>query len=247
MGVILDQPTGYVFGEGQAGNYDFTIAENSLVDCLDIVFDSKHGLGTALPSTQPDQSQAGAGPRRAGIATYLSRLLRRSRRMDSAEPLGAGPPIRTEPRISVVAHLRSRGDTPAGPDGWAGLPGSGLAVEGVLISVFPSSVTASLSYQTLSADGSLSGRVRGGVYCGTRGQNTPVSGIVVHADAAIVSEFSVSVEGCFVDGSRCGPMPEGVLCRSNSGSPLEALRVALDRGRRPPGLHTLLRDGATTN
>ncbi len=252
LGEELEQPTGYVFGSGAGTAYDYAIAEDAFAECLKTVFDRQAGLATAVPKPAPHVPPAApAVPtettrRRATLADSLLALFRgrRSQRPTRGSAVAGGRDVNSPATqaltLLVIAHVQTRGDTPADPDGWAGAPGSGLALEGFQIGVTPERLASGLTYQAILPDASTSARVEAGRYCGTRGQNIPILGLVMHADARIAAAASITIEARFLDGSHFGPSPAGVPCRSETSSPLEAFRLTVVRDTRPPGLHSLL-------
>lgn len=167
-------------------------------------------------------------PKVGGVGAYVRGLFGRHRATttrDGAVDAQAAPEL----VLSVIAHLQSLGDTAASTDGWAGVPGSGLAVEGVVICFRSPHSPGGLSYQAVRAGGSLAERVPAGAYCGTRGRNTPIHGIVLHTNDPLLGGYAVFVDACFLDGSRRDLVPAGVACSSENRSPLEALRVVVVR------------------
>lgn len=252
LGFVLKQPTGYVFGASDGDDYAFAMNEDAVRDCLRIVFDKNNGLArsalhdlpqpASVPVPVPTPSiQAPAiieTPKPSG--SFFRRLFSKYAAVKEHRSVVQIPP-NVDATIFVHAHLQTRGDTESTPDGWVGVPGSKLAIEGVTVSIEPRDWSDHLTCQLVRRDGSLSEPVRAGLYCGTRGQNAPVHGILLRADGPLMTDYSILVEACFLDGSRSGPIPAGTIVQSKSGAALEALRIVLVRGGRPPGLHTLLR------
>ena len=124
----------------------------------------------------------------------------------------------------LLAHVAGLGDRSSDPDGWVGIRGSRRAIEGFAILHFPAYPSAQLTYQAVLKDGSLSGAVGIGGYCGTRGKNMPIYGLRLSAGLGDGAGNYVC-EAQFVDGSQSGPVPPDTVCRAGSGAALEAFRV----------------------
>jgi Flp pilus assembly protein TadD len=127
--------------------------------------------------------------------------------------------------IDVVAHIQNQGDTISNLEGWAGTPGSKLAVEGFTILESPASLAAGFTCQAVLADMSLAAPVGVGDFCGTRGENMPLYGFRVSIDAKAVANLEVACEAWFLDGEHIGPVPAGTMCKAKSPAPLEAFRI----------------------
>ena len=218
IGEVLDQPTGYVFGEpqGDPARYDYMVPEDVFSDCLKIVFDRHAGLAG---TTEAVQRQVAASPAADATGETAERPPDPLEDFATSAPLPHGVPV-----VFLMGHIQNRGDTQAGPDGWLGRPGSVLAIEGLQIS-FGRSVPSGVSYQVLLADERLSEPVQAGLYCGSRGRGVPLLGFRLLADAVPDAAYSMRAEAHFRDGSRCEPAGPGVILRSPTLSPLTALRV----------------------
>jgi hypothetical protein len=151
---------------------------------------------------------------------------------DNTEMQGAAAMVETfvlpgPMHLAGMAHIQNRGDTQAGADGWIGVPGSGQAIEGIVVHDAPDLPSGSLTYQVKLADGTLSDPASPGHFCGTRGKNAPLLGIIFTLNDALASSAGLTCEGCFVGGIRGPSVSAGKLCRDETGAPLEALRLTL--------------------
>ena len=195
----------------------------------------------AYEARDPDTFARIAARGRAFAQNYLSRdsaqlytamlLQLHATAMSAAPPAPLRPaPKRTQPArpaptlTTVVAHVQQRGDMNTAEDGWTGLPGSTLAIEGFSIHLGPELAGADLTYQAVLSDGTRSEAARAGEYRGTRGENLPLLGLVIAADG-----LAVGYEVRFVDGTKIGPVPGGTLCRAESGAAVEAFRLEMKK------------------
>jgi hypothetical protein len=129
--------------------------------------------------------------------------------------------------LVAVGHVQNQGDTFANEEGWVGRPGSGLAIEGYVIVEDIEVPRFGLSYQAVLRDGSLSKKFSVTEYCGTRGQNKPIYGLIMHLENAYTLAVKLTYEATFVDGSKIRPLPASVVCKAATQSALEAFRVTL--------------------
>ena len=123
----------------------------------------------------------------------------------------------------LTAHIANRGDTRPDGTGWTGSPGSGLAIQGVVI--HSGAGLDGLSYQVAEGAGQFSALAHIGHYAGTRGQNRPVYGLRVRVTQSFLAAFRVSLEVSFVDGTAQGPEVDRNAFDFVAEAPLEAIRL----------------------
>ena len=144
-------------------------------------------------------------------------------------PRVSAPPLLPAPAVAHgMAHVQNRGDVYAGADGWIGVPGSGKAIEGMMILDDPAISYRGLTYQVLLADGSLSEPAPVGIFRGTRGKNQPARGVIFTLTEERAKSVQVSCEARFVDGEHLHDVTSGTVCEAASGSALEAIRLTLE-------------------
>jgi hypothetical protein len=142
-------------------------------------------------------------------------------------PAGADPArLVAAPHITLQAHIQDRGDV-MGVSGMVGDPTSERAIEGFLLSVGRMRSDARLACTVFGADGEAMARAPGGHYCGTRGANAPIYGMLVHYAGDAAEAPPIGYQGFFADGSTCGPVALGGRCASGTGSPMVAIRVSV--------------------
>lgn len=149
----------------------------------------------------------------------------------SAQPIEEMPdeevPVSTA--LPVLAHVQNLGDTLADTEGWVGQPGDGLAIEGFAVLEDPALPAQGLRYQALLKDGSLSQTAAVGEYCGSRGRNQPIYGMLFAVDPGIASSLPLTCDAAFTDGSQVADLPAGSLCKASTDAPLAAFRLKLQR------------------
>ena len=233
IGDVLDQPTGYVFGqpEGDPARYDYAVSEDAFSDCLKTVFDRHAGLAVRVTPVQPRPAPVAAAEPASRGAVQRPAWRRFAGWFSPGGKAAATPSAAQKtpatPAVFLMGHVQNRGDTEAGPDGWLGSPGSSLAIEGFRLSLGAGLSSCELAYQALLADDQLSEPVKAGLYCGTRGKGLPLFGLVLRVDAASAASFGIQAEGQFRDGTVDGPVGPGTILRSATPSPLTALRITV--------------------
>ncbi len=129
--------------------------------------------------------------------------------------------------LDAVGHVANVGDISARPDGWVGRPGSGFHMEGFMVKEDPVLPFLDLTYRTIGADGAMSAPCGVAAYSGTRGQLKPIHGFAINLAPSLASMAELTWEARFIDGSEAGPSPSSKICKANSGSALEAIRLTL--------------------
>jgi hypothetical protein len=153
---------------------------------------------------------------------YFLAVLRKRPAGESDVHIAAG-----DTTIETLAHIQNKGDTVSDAQGWAGMPGSKLAVEGFAILKSPAALDCGFICQAVLADMSLSAPVAMGEYSGTRGENTPLHGLRICTHAQAAKQPVVTFEAWFVDGEHVGPLPAGAVCTARSKAALEAFRIVI--------------------
>ena len=174
---------------------------------------------------------------RSSAQLYTALLLQLYAKNFSDIPIG---PLRVAPKrlpttkraaagTHVVSHVQQRGDMPTRADGWNGLPGSTLAIEGFALFLGPELNGTALSYQVVLNKGSLSDIGKPGDYLGTSGDNTPIRGLMITTDITASVRVELVYEVRFVDGTAMGPVLGGTLCKAASNAALEAFRLTITK------------------
>ena len=135
------------------------------------------------------------------------------------------------PIAGVMCHIENAGDRWFDGDQWAGIPGSGQSLEGLLFEPTAGVSADDLMYQALYADNTASQVGIGGEFVGTINQHRPITGFWMRLCGALAREFEGSYQASFTDGSSTDPVTLGDVCESATGAPLEALLVTLRRCR----------------
>jgi len=142
----------------------------------------------------------------------------------TAEP--ASPP----PGVVFVAHMQGRGDVAAGREGWIGDAQDVRGIEGFTFSLGDAALDRHVFYRSLAGDGTQSGLIPAGAYCGTRGQARPIHGFVINCTTSGAHMPPLQYQGIFSDGFSSGRLAPGGLCRSPRGAALVAMRIGLANG-----------------
>ena len=146
----------------------------------------------------------------------------------SAQPVGSPRLFLPEPVAAQgVAHVQNRGDVQSGNDGWIGVFGSGLAMEGLSVSLPLALRPTELIYQLRLTDGSLSEEAPMGQFRGTKGKNRPLTGILVKLSKELASSVSVVLDVRFTDGLQLQASLDGTVCQAPSNAALEAIRLTV--------------------
>ena len=128
--------------------------------------------------------------------------------------------------ISFGGHVRDLGDLWAWPDCWLGEPGSGRAIEAVVVVPGDDIALDEIEYRVMSHDGIWSEWCEGGVFCGTRGRCLPLTGFCLRPRGQAAVRYIWSYAASFLDGSKSHAFLAGEACQSDSFSALEAIKIA---------------------
>ena len=194
-------------------------------DVIAAIEQERRTPGFFEPITRNAQDFAARFLTREALSSYTSRLLRAYHHL--MPPCVAGH-RRWRP-LRIMAHVQDIGDLWADAEGWVGLPGSGLSIEG--IDIEPAEGTSVLlSYRVLLAEDLLSPAVGSGRFCGSRGANQPLVGFCVDVGEPLSTAAKLLCWARFIDGTTIGPLPAGQLCRASTSVPLEAMKVEFSSG-----------------
>lgn len=131
------------------------------------------------------------------------------------------------PDIQCGVHIAGAGDLWFMPDQWVGLRRTGRGIQGLILSPGPAIDADELEYSAEFADGSYTEWVRGGEFCGTRGERGPLTGLRVRLIGDCRRRFRAILAARFTDGSELGPFGGAEVTCSKSRSALEAFRLLL--------------------
>ena len=140
-------------------------------------------------------------------------------------PARDAPETISPPEGTITAHVHNMGDIRCQLGDWAGIPGSGLWLEGLCITSGPGIADDDIEYQIVQTPHARLPWVSGGTFCGTRGMSLPVLGVCVRLRGAAAARFDCLYAATFVDGTRTGPLSGDSLCEATTQAPLEALQI----------------------
>lgn len=130
--------------------------------------------------------------------------------------------------IELIVHVQNRGDLRFADGGWAGCPEQRQWIESFTVTPLEGMTPADIEYKGLTAAGWETPWIGGGTPCGTRGLGVPLIGFAVRLRDPASAAFECVCEAQFVSGARVGPVPGGVLCRSDTvADPLDGLLIRL--------------------
>lgn len=141
-----------------------------------------------------------------------------------------GPPAlkreddgRTE--IGILAHISNVGDRRTYGTEWAGLGGSGCAIEGFTLWARGEIQAHQVTYAVRYADQSTSAAVQAGVFCGSSGKNKPLFGFSISLDGQARDRWMLRVRVGFIDGVELGPIVGGEVHISPRETAIERLSI----------------------
>jgi hypothetical protein len=151
----------------------------------------------------------------------------------AASPDGLAGAAGTATLISGLAHVQGR-DIVGGADGWIGVPGGGMPLEGFALS-FAGSPNAGVGSvgvgdvgveysATLGPDWSTPW-ARDGAFCGSRGLALPLLGLAARLVGAGAENLDLRGLVRFVGGREIGPISIGDVCAAPDSAPIEAFRL----------------------
>lgn len=127
---------------------------------------------------------------------------------------------------AVMLHVQNTGDIYAVAGSWCGVPGSLLAVEGLVVMAPEGLPIEDLSYQSVQPDGTLSQPVRSGEFCGTRGRNEPLRGFRIQLSRSAERRWRCKCWVRYTNGIEAGPFGAGVLFLAPAEAAIEAIRLS---------------------
>ncbi|OCX75578.1 glycosyl transferase family 90 [Acidithiobacillus thiooxidans] len=127
--------------------------------------------------------------------------------------------------LFIVAHLAEFGDMCFFPMLTAGEVRSQKPIEGFKISGADSSIYDSdIEYQAVDSSGTTTPWCQGGIFCGSRGNGTPLVGFRVRLKS---DQLDIKYRGYFLHGAQPSWIDSGEWCISNGHGALEAFDVRL--------------------
>jgi hypothetical protein len=190
-------------------------------DVLAILDAERAEPGRYAAIAQAARSFAATYLTRARIIEYTARLVMAyAALLHETDATGADRPPR---RIVAAARGADGASYHSDQHGWLGMPGSGTRLTSLKLLTQPRGDAPRILYQALLEDGRFTPTAVEGAWCGDDdGQG--LTGIWL-ANARGARKVTVSIDARFIDGSAARVSEMGVLCRSRTGAPLEALRV----------------------
>lgn len=129
------------------------------------------------------------------------------------------------PKVECMAHIQNRGDVYAADGQVLGQPGSGLRIEGLMLTYGRD--LQGLSYQVVLQDGRLTDAVSTGSFLGARGLSKAILGFRLNLQPDLKGRIDCFYTATFLDGSRAGPFFSGQICQSPGAAGLESLQIVL--------------------
>ncbi len=184
---------------------------------------------------KPDQAAAiaRAGRRfalehlsRLPVLAYVAHLLEAYGRVvvesTSQGPVGVR---RSRAILDMYGHIQNVGDVRSELGGWLGSLDDGHAIEGFALEPGLGVDPSDVCYQAVLPNGGLSARCSGYEFCGSRGLNQPLEGVVVALEGAAALDYELTYLVAFSDGSMMGPASSGAVCRSSRGAAMIGLQL----------------------
>jgi hypothetical protein len=153
------------------------------------------------------------------------------------ESVEAAPPAPPYPRpapaldtagSNMLAHISMRGNVAGQAGVWLGEPGSGLAIEAILLApgaAGPPHLSPAVESQIIYPHGLKTPWTRGGQPCGSAGFGLACLGIRFRLSAETAPFFDCRYDIAFTDGGRREDVPGSHLALAASGAAVEAIRL----------------------
>ena len=146
---------------------------------------------------------------------------------DASTPDASAPDASTQSG-NMLAHISMRGNVVGQAGAWLGEPGSGLAIEALLLAP-PSAAAPHLSpapeCQLIYPQGLKTPWTPGGQPCGSAGFALACLGIRFRLSAETAAFFDCRYDIAFTDGTRQEDVPGATFALSASGAAVEAIRL----------------------
>ncbi len=166
---------------------------------------------------------------------------------DGSTPAVPNPGISTPgvstPGGNMLAHISMRGNVVGQAGSWLGEPGSGLAIEGILLApgaAGPPHLSPAPESQLIYPHGLKTPWTIGGQFCGSAGFGLGCLGIRFRLSADSAAFFDCRYDIAFADGTRQEDVPGATIAVSPSGAAVEAIRLHVVQ--RPPRPLIVLND-----
>ena len=142
---------------------------------------------------------------------------------------GISAPDDSTVRLTIGAHLRTRGDMSFSEVPWAGRVAPGLWIESFSVRPLERFEAEEIEYKALTGSGFETPWISEDKMCGTKGMATPLLGFAIRLKPSpAAAAFDCEYSGYFASGLTVGPVRNGVPCRSSVASdPLEGIQVRL--------------------
>ncbi|HVY16399.1 MAG TPA: glycosyl transferase family 90, partial [Rhodopila sp.] len=149
-----------------------------------------------------------------------------------AELNGLGPDTEASlgaPCLRIDAHLSRLGDKWFASNAEVSVLPDPALIEGFSVEPGADVSPFEIEYRAVLEDGSLTRAFTAGMFCGTKGQARPIFGICFRATGYLADTWDCCYRAQFQDGTSVGPCKQGVPCRADTGSPLQAFSVWFER------------------
>ena len=152
-------------------------------------------------------------------------------------------PDGTRPEGNMVAHVSMRGNVVGRAGAWLGEPGSGLAIEAILIApaaAGPPHLSPALESQLIYPLGLKTPWTKGGQFCGSGGFGLGCLGMRFRLSPETAAFFDCRYDIAYADGTQQENVPGASIALSPSGAAVEAIRLHVVQ--RPPTPLIVLND-----
>jgi hypothetical protein len=130
--------------------------------------------------------------------------------------------------VDITVHVQQKGDIWCWPDYIAGLPDSGIAIEGFSISSAELFLNnKEIEYQCLYQDRSTSSWVKGGHFCGSRGENNPLIGFRMRLLGGAHLKINLEYRATFINGLKGGWNQAGDWCANDGLESMESFELRM--------------------
>ena len=155
---------------------------------------------------------------------------------DRLPPGDGAPPVVSTPAFTMLVHISMRGNVPGHVGAWLGAPGSGLAIEAILLAPGadgPPHLSPAVETQLIYQAALKTPWTPGGRACGSAGLGLGCFGIRFRLSAETAAFFDCRYDIAFMDGTRQEDVPGAEITLSPSGAAVEAIRLHVTPRRAP--------------
>lgn len=134
----------------------------------------------------------------------------------------------SQPQGNMVAHISMRGNVMGHAGAWLGEPGSGLAIEAIMLAPSaegPPHLSPAVESQLIYPLDLKTPWVPAGHPCGSSGFALSCIGVRFRLTAETAPFFDCRYDIAFTDGSQQGDVSGADICLSTSGAAVEAIRL----------------------